>query len=207
MERVIAYVDGFNLYYGLKERKWQRYYWLDISLLAKNLLQPNQELLTTKYFTTRVSSSTSDPRKVKRQGTFLEALETVATDLSIYYGHFLLQTVECRRCGARWQHHSEKMTDVNIATELMTDAFQDAFDMALLVSGDSDLTPPVAMVHRLFPAKRVVVAFPPSRHSATLAKAASSSLHIGRGTIAASQMPDKVTKADGFELQCPLEWN
>ena len=27
--RVIAYIDGFNLYYGLKESDWRRYLWLD----------------------------------------------------------------------------------------------------------------------------------------------------------------------------------
>ena len=31
MERVSVYVDGFNLYYGLRSRGWRRYYWLDLS--------------------------------------------------------------------------------------------------------------------------------------------------------------------------------
>jgi hypothetical protein len=34
MERVIAYVDGFNLYFGLKSKGWQRYFWLNIPALA-----------------------------------------------------------------------------------------------------------------------------------------------------------------------------
>lgn len=25
--RVIAYIDGFNLYFGLKSKGWKRYYW------------------------------------------------------------------------------------------------------------------------------------------------------------------------------------
>ena len=28
MERVIAYVDGFNFYFGLKASRWERYLWL-----------------------------------------------------------------------------------------------------------------------------------------------------------------------------------
>ena len=31
--RVAAYVDGFNLYYGLKSKGWRRFYWLDIRAL------------------------------------------------------------------------------------------------------------------------------------------------------------------------------
>ena len=41
MERVIAYVDGFDLYFGLKSKGWRRYYWLNIQTLAQNLLKAN----------------------------------------------------------------------------------------------------------------------------------------------------------------------
>jgi uncharacterized LabA/DUF88 family protein len=58
------------------------------------------------------------------------------------------------------------MTDVNIAFEIMSDAFQDHFDIALLISADSDLSAPVMAIKYLFPEKRVIVAFPPERHSA-----------------------------------------
>ena len=50
MERVIAYVDGYNLYYGLREKGWRRFYWLNIQAMAQHLLKPNQTLVTTKYF-------------------------------------------------------------------------------------------------------------------------------------------------------------
>jgi hypothetical protein len=46
--RVIVYVDGFNLYFGLKSKKWQRYYWLNPRLLAENLLKPGQTLVAVK---------------------------------------------------------------------------------------------------------------------------------------------------------------
>lgn len=38
------------------------------------------------------------------------------------------------------------MTDVNIAIQLLGDAFDDKFDVALVISGDSDLTTPVRRV-------------------------------------------------------------
>jgi len=55
MQRVISYVDGFNLYYGLKSQRWQRYLWLDVQALSRKLLKPDQTLVRTKYFTARVS--------------------------------------------------------------------------------------------------------------------------------------------------------
>ncbi len=98
------------------------------------------------------------------------------------------------------------MTDVNIATELLTDAFQDGFETALLVSGDSDLTAPIRAIRRLMPTKAVIVAFPPGRRSVELAGAASTSFQIGRGKIAASQLPEEIAKPDGFVLRCPRAW-
>ena len=45
MERVITYIDGFNLYFGLKTKGWKRYYWLDLQKLTMNLLKVNQKLI------------------------------------------------------------------------------------------------------------------------------------------------------------------
>ena len=62
------------------------------------------------------------------------------------------------------------MADVNIAVQLSTDAFDDRFDTALLISGDSDLTTPLRTVRAKFPAKRLIAVFPPGRQSFELKK-------------------------------------
>jgi len=203
--RVIAYIDGFNLYFGMRGLHWSRYYWLNLPLMAANLLKPGQRLVQTKYFTTRVSGSPKDPDKPKRQNTYLEAIQTLP-NVGIFYGHYLSREVTCLRCGARWTTHDEKMTDVNIATELLTDATDDRFDVALLVTADSDLTRPIQIVRERFPAKKVVMAFPPDRNSERLKQVASGYMHIGRDVLRASQLPDQVRKPDGFVLHRPIEW-
>jgi uncharacterized LabA/DUF88 family protein len=98
------------------------------------------------------------------------------------------------------------MTDVNISVELMADAFQDQFDTALLISADSDLVGPVESVRRLFPAKRLIVAFPPKRTSFALQKAANVTLHIGHNELSKSLFPDQVTTPKGIILHCPAKW-
>ena len=201
-QRVIAYIDGFNLYFGLRSAKWQRFYWLNLQLMTQNLLKPEQRLVFTKYFTSRVSYP---PEKEQRQSTFIEALETLS-DLRIYYGHYQANLRRCRNCGNKEMVPSEKMTDVNIAVEILSDAYQDLLDVALLVSADSDLTAPIVAIKNLFPQKRVIVAFPPQRHSAQLQHLAHGFLQIGRANLAKSLFPEKVQKADGFVLQRPAEW-
>jgi uncharacterized LabA/DUF88 family protein len=98
------------------------------------------------------------------------------------------------------------MTDVNIATEMLSDAFADQFDVALLISADSDLVSPVRKVRHLFPDKRVVVVFPPARHSHALKSVANVCLHLDRATLVKSVFTDQVAKPDGFVLQRPAEW-
>lgn len=200
---MIAYIDGFNLYFGLKSKGWRRYYWLNLQQLVENLLRPDQQLMQTKYFTARVAAPAD---KQIRQATYLEALQTLP-NLTIFYGKYQLNRKRCPHCGAEDFLPTEKMSDVNLAVELMTDAFQDRFDTAFLISADSDLTGPVLAVQRLFPAKRIVVAFPPDRFSAELKNTAQASLVIGRGPIAHSQFPPQVARADGFLLNRPASWH
>ncbi len=132
MNRLIAYVDGFNLYFGLRSRRWRRYYWLDLNRLVQNLLRPDQVLVETKYFTSRISAPVADPQKARQQVAYLEALQTLP-GVRIFFGHYLENPICCRRCGATWMSHDEKMTDVNLATELLTDAFDDRFDRRRLL--------------------------------------------------------------------------
>ncbi|MFA6132932.1 MAG: NYN domain-containing protein [Phycisphaerae bacterium] len=143
--------------------------------------------------------------KVKRQGLFLDALSTLR-NLQVFEGHYLGKTVECFRCGGTWRTHEEKMTDVNIATEILTDAFNDHFDTAILISGDSDLVPPVLAVRQYFPGKKIVAAFPPSRTSEQLKRAVNAYFVIGEAKLRQSQFPDYVKKSDGFTLVRPQEW-
>lgn len=201
IERVIVYVDGFNLYFGMKEAGYENCKWLDIDCLVNNLLKPNQEVQQIKYFTSRVSNN---PEKQKRQTTYIEALET--KNIKVFYGHYQSDRVECKRCGNIWPKYNEKMTDVNIATQMIIDAYKDNYDMAMLISGDSDLVPPMKAIHENFNNKRVFVAFPPKRHNSSVSLAAKGSLIIGRKKLVDSQFPVEVQKRDGFILRKPSDW-
>lgn len=165
-------------------------------------MKPDQTLAHTKYFTSRIASP---PQKVKRQATYIDAVTTLP-DTSVFFGKYQLNPVTCYRCGDVRNVPNEKMTDVNIAVELLQDAFLDAFDMAILVSADSDLIAPIEAVKKLFPHKRVIVACPPGRFSHHLCHAATAHFQIGRGTIAKSRFPDQVKTQSGFVLKRPATW-
>jgi uncharacterized LabA/DUF88 family protein len=200
--RVMTYIDGFNLYFGLREQGWRRYMWLDPPALSRSLLRPDQDLLLTKYFTSRVSGN---PGKEQRQSAWLDAIGTLA-GLNIYWGRFQADRKECKNCHSVAFVPQEKKTDVNIATELLCDAHSDAFDTAIVISGDADLVPPIAAIRRLFPLKKIVVAFPPCRYSAELALNANASIRIYESYFRKSRLPETVTLASGTNVVRPSKW-
>lgn len=202
MERVLAYINGFNLYFGNCDKRWITYKWLDVKLLVQNLLKQNQSLEEVKYFTSRIRNN---PNKERRQLIYLEALEA-HTNVRIFYGKYQNNLITCRRCGNIHNSPNEKMTDVNIAVEMLMDAYDDRFDAAFLISGDSDLIPPTTAINTRFPNKRVFVRFPPNRHNITVNSNARGNFIIGRKKLKDSKLPTEIRKPDGYVLRKHSEW-
>ena len=73
--RTIIYVDGFNLYFRLLEKR-SALKWLDVKTLAGKLLNPLNKIVGVKYYTARVSGRI-DPLAPARQQIYLDALRTV----------------------------------------------------------------------------------------------------------------------------------
>lgn len=201
-KRVIVYIDGFNLYFGLMQKGWRKYLWLDLKKFANSLLLSGELLVHTKYFTSRISKPIS---KQRRQNLFIDALNTIS-EFSIFYGRYQAEIRTCENCGFSSIVSNEKKTDVNIATELLVDAFQDKFDTAILVSADADLTAPIVSIRRLFSKKSVIVAFPPERHSYELKNVATGAYHIGEEKLRNNLLPDKLKTKSGYVIQCPDKW-
>ena len=206
MQRVVVYVDEFNLYFGMKSKGWRKLYWLNLVALASALLKHGQQLHKVHYFTSRIRSTKNNLTDIQRQTTYLEAL-ACQSGLDIHWGHFLEKPRQCLSCGAQWLSYEEKMTDVNMAVQMLTDAYKDLFDTAILISGDSDLTSPVTTLRQQFPSKRLIVAFPPGRKSNELSKASNGFLTIGEAHLRQSQFPNEVTRPDGYVLTRPAIWN
>ncbi len=61
----------------------------------------------------------------------------------------------------------EKGSDVNLATELLNDCFQNKFDNAIIVSNDSDLIAPIKLIRESF-GKRVTILNPHKDSPSTL---------------------------------------
>lgn len=153
--RTRVYVDGYNLYYACL--KGTPHKWLDIHALAAAQLPKNQ-IERVRYFTARVRARPHDPTQPQRQETYFRALSTVPA-IDLHFGHFLTHEVGMPDAAA-WnagQYKSvrvikteEKGSDVNLATHLLMDAFDNLFDVAVIISNDSDLAEPMRLVKQRF---------------------------------------------------------
>jgi uncharacterized LabA/DUF88 family protein len=98
----------------------------------------------------------------------------------------------------------EKGSDVNLATHLLCDAFRNDFDVAVVITNDSDLLEPI-WVTRNELGKKVGILNPQKRPSRDLHANVDFFKQIRQGVLAASQFPTNLTDASGT-FRKPTSW-
>lgn len=147
--KTIVYIDGFNLYYGALNKKGPGRKWLDLESWLKKLL-PNNNIAEIKFFTARVTGK-FDPDKPVRQNLYFRALAT-NKKITRIEGRFLNKKVKIQVTSdvtVTGKVPEEKGTDVNLATHLVNDAHNKMFEMAVVVSNDSDLSEAIRIVAQI----------------------------------------------------------
>ncbi|GAB3750799.1 hypothetical protein GCM10028864_26100 [Microlunatus parietis] len=152
--RTIVYVDGFNLYYRLRKTPFK---WLDLGAMFRGLLH-DHDIVGIRYCTARVKELPDNPGVAARQEAYLAALRSVP-GLSIHYGKFRADKKYARLVNpppppdpptVLVHKFEEKGSDVNLATLMLVDAFDQACDASVLVSNDSDLVLPLSLLGSRF---------------------------------------------------------
>lgn len=210
--RVIAYIDGFNLYYC--SLKGTSHKWLDLVKLCESMLQPDDELIVVNYFTAKISTHRGDPAKALRQRIYLEALSQ-NPKMNITYGQFSTHKTKMP-LAKEWEKGriktveviktEEKGTDVNLAVQMVADAKDDKFDYALLFSNDSDMAYAVQIAAK--DCGKMVGLFI-DRNSTSFSSLKKNVLHIKRLTptiFENNQLPDDITTSEGRVISKPAEW-
>ena len=206
--KTIVYVDGFNLYYG--SVKDTPHKWLNIHRMCE-LLLPNNQIVGMKYFTAKVLSRKSDPQKHLRQQVYLRALETLP-NFEIIYGHYSEHPKWMRLANpqpgqAKYVEvikTEEKGSDVNLAVNLLNDGYQGKYQLATIVTNDSDLLSAVQIVQKDLGLK-VGILNPQKHPSKELQTEALFMKKIRPGVIRASQFPKTMKDAKGSFYK-PKEW-
>ncbi|SRR5579884_2449096 len=209
-----VYVDAFNLYYG--SLKGTAYKWLNLRAFCESTFPPpRNQIATVRYFIARVKARPHDPDQPKRQEIYLRALRTLP-NLTIHYGHYLESVVRMRLATppssgpttVEVLKTEEKGSDVNLASHLLMDGFRGRFDVAIVISNDSDLAEPISLVRTEL--KRKVLVLMPCCNggvpSIQLRKVASKVVRVDPAKLAASQFAPSLTDAAGVVITKPASW-
>jgi uncharacterized LabA/DUF88 family protein len=208
-----VYIDAFNLYYGcLKHTPFK---WVDLNKLCHYLL-PNNKINKIKYFTALVNDRVDRPGSNSRQLIYLRALHTLS-NVEIIKGHYLSNRVRMPTYASVKNYapgktielvdvmkSEEKGSDVNLAVHLLKDAYEKAYQCAVVISNDSDLLEPIRIVKEEL--KIPVGLINPHQYpSKVLFKVASFFKQIRSGVLSVSQFPDTLKDAVG-DFHKPPTW-
>jgi len=134
-ERVSVFIDGSNLYHSLDGLK------IDFEKLIKELAE--DRILTNAFYYITPLDITSNEEKYWKHQKFLSELEKIPG--------FKIVLCTLRK------HDNEDGTvgfdvkgdDVYLANDLLVGAYENLYDVAILVSGDEDFVPVINTLKRL----------------------------------------------------------
>jgi len=214
-KRTIFYIDGFNLYHGLL--KGTSCLWLNLEEFSKSLLPrfSEHEIIRVNYFTARIKYNPAEPHAAFDQNRYLEALSSLSSVRIIegFYKRFRVKlpfaAEPCKSCGkvpyGIVYRTVEKRSDVNLATEMMSDAYRDAADAYVLVSGDVDFAAPLSFLRHVV-GKLTLVFNPHETVCDELRRFTSYYKNIPRDLPAKCQLPEVVTLPNGRAIHRPPAW-
>lgn len=125
-ERVAIFIDGSNLYHGLKN--YLGHARIDFKAFCDTLV--GDRYLTRIYYYNAPKDATTDPENYKHQQQFFNSLKKVP---------FL--DLKLGRLEKRMGGYIEKGVDLLITVDMIRYATNNAYDTAILVSGDGDYAP------------------------------------------------------------------
>lgn len=211
LKNAIVYIDGFNLYYRLKGTKYK---WLNPLELCLQILPTDKfNIVEVKFFTAKIKRNQKDPQNLTRQMIYWRALQTIP-NLSVILGKYKIKTARGKLIDRHQnvttkiravQTFEEKESDVNIAINMVSDAYEGKFDQAILISNDTDLVPPMKLVKQHLKKKIWVIS--PANHNvhADIARWSNKCTVITDNHLQKSQFPVEIEDHKGI-IRKPKNW-
>jgi len=228
--KAFFYIDGFNFYY-LRTKKQPQYKWLNMKALADLIVPDGTTVSKVNYYTAHVSGKL-DADAPRRQQLLFSAMATVP-EIEIIKGRFfyeekwagLVQPPRAKPDSYVWNEPSpevvwvkkaeEKGSDVNLGVHLVRDGFTDAYDVAYVLTNDTDLVEPIRIVQEEI--KKPVVIVAPCRFfmkgknkvplpSRSLFNVSSSTHYIDDAELEKSQFPRSVLREGKKPIIRPDQW-
>jgi len=137
--RSIVIIDGSNLYHKLRSLDLSKLHQFDYFGFCQSLTK-GSKLIQLYFCIGKIHAKQQDAKARKmmaKQQSLVTRLQK--QDFIIQFGYLLKYN----------DHFHEKGTDIQMAVDLLRGAYKNTYDIAYLISSDSDLIPAIAEVQAL----------------------------------------------------------
>jgi len=143
MKRVSIFIDGNNFYFGLrklygKEKSLKTFCFEKFA----QFLAEKEEVVAIYYYNALLDRE-HNSEKYKSQKEFFEKLRKIPK-----FHLVLCKLLKRNISGTNKFYYIIKEDDINMAVDMVENAHEDTFDLAVLVSGDGDFVPAVHSVKK-----------------------------------------------------------
>ena len=168
-QRVAIFIDGSNLYHNLKR--------FNIKTTFEEIIksvETKRKVVDIFYYTALLDKSI-DEKKYKEHKRFLDKIKEIPN----------FHVVICNLRKVILEDGSVdfaiKGDDVYLATDLIKGAYENLYDVAIIVSGDADFIPAIKLVQKK--GKKVINAFFPKSSSYSLRNCCDGSINLKKALI------------------------
>ncbi len=163
-ERVMIFIDGSNLYHNLKRFKIK----IKFEDLIKKV-ETKRKVVDIFYYTALLDKSINEER-YKEHKRFLDKIKKIPNF------HVVLCNLRKVILEDGSVDFAIKGDDVYLATDLIKGAYENLYDVAIIISGDADFIPAINLVRKN--GKKVINAFFPKSSSYLLRNCCDGSINL-----------------------------
>ena len=212
--RAALYVDGFNLYHPIVNlgEGYNFLKWACLWRLGELICEKGGQRLEKVVFCTAVPKIERDVGKHERHIRFNSAQKARGVDVLL--GHYVPEAIEVDGVPTGETKWTEKQTDINVSLSLLFDGLDDVYDVAFLLSADTDQVATARMfAERLEPRGKQFIGVapmnrkPPSGYS----QFGFRGLTLSRYQLECCVMPEEIQGPDKIivrppEYAPPVDW-
>lgn len=177
MKKIISYIDGYNLYHLTKDNPSAR---IDLRKLTEEfILDDETEVAKVHYF----SAYATWRESLAEHRLYIKDLRK--SSVTVTLSKFTRHDDICSHCNGINFRPEEKQTDVHLAVQMFEDAMDDKFDIAYLMSADSDMIPSINKIKNRFPEKQIILVIPKNKANKAFGVAAAchNTFYLSEGRI------------------------
>ena len=168
-QRVAIFIDGSNLYHNLKRYRIR----IKFEELIKNI-ETKREVVKVFYYTALLDEE-YNPEGFKKHKEFLDRIKQIP-DFNVVLCN--LRKIVLKDGTIDYQIKGD---DVYLAADLIKGAYEDLYDVAIIVSGDEDFIPAIKLAQKNN--KKVINAFFPKSSSYLLRDCCDGSINIRKALL------------------------